>query len=132
MMDVRAALSDALVLAKQALSRKAPAVAAEEASAVNDAGSPVAAPARAATTRADIYARLGEAADQLERMEPHSPVPYLIRRAVELGRLPFPEMMKALVREEFKNALAEMNRELGIKEGEAAQHEPKAQSGSGW
>jgi len=56
----------------------------------------------------------------LERMEPHSPVPYLIRRAVALGALPFPEMMKALMREEFQQALNEMNRELGIKPPESS------------
>ena len=46
----------------------------------------------------------------------NSPVPFLIRRAVALGSLPFPQMMKALLREEFQQALVELNRELGIKE----------------
>ena len=72
-------------------------------------------PAKAAVTREDIYRRLGELADQLERMEPHSPVPYLIRRAVEWGMLPFPLLMKELIREDYAQAILEMNRELGIK-----------------
>ena len=37
--------------------------------------------------RADAYARLAEAADFLMRIEPHSPVPYLVQRATEWGRM---------------------------------------------
>jgi len=62
--------------------------------------------------------RLGEqtAAEgsPLERLEPHSPVPFLVRRAVELGALPFPLLMQELIRD--ANVLSEMNRELGIKQ----------------
>jgi type VI secretion system protein ImpA len=66
------------------------------------------------STREDIYRALAEAADALERLEPHSPVPFLVRRAVELGALPFPLLMAALIRD--SGVLSEMNRELGIKE----------------
>lgn len=38
-------------------------------------------------SRSDAYARLAEAADFLARTEPHSPVPYLVNRAVEWGRM---------------------------------------------
>jgi hypothetical protein len=41
-------------------------------------------------------------------------VPFLVRRAVELGALPFPLLMQELIRD--ANVLAEMNRELGIKQ----------------
>lgn len=37
--------------------------------------------------RADAYARLAEAADYLMHLEPHSPSPYLVQRAVEWGNL---------------------------------------------
>lgn len=37
--------------------------------------------------RADAYARLAEAADYLMHIEPHSPAPYLVHRAVEWGNL---------------------------------------------
>ncbi len=37
--------------------------------------------------RADAYARLAEAADYLMHLEPHSPTPYLVQRAVEWGNL---------------------------------------------
>jgi type VI secretion system protein ImpA len=36
--------------------------------------------------RADAYARLDEVATYLQYLEPHSPVPYLIRRAAEWGQ----------------------------------------------
>jgi type VI secretion system protein ImpA len=67
----------------------------------------------AAASRADAYRQLGEAADLLQRLEPHSPIPYLVKRAVELGALPFPQLMKALIRE--PNVLAELTREFGLK-----------------
>jgi type VI secretion system protein ImpA len=68
----------------------------------------------AASSRADAYRQLAEAAAMLERLEPHSPIPYLVKRAVELGALPFPQLMKALIRD--ANVLAELSREFGIKE----------------
>jgi type VI secretion system protein ImpA len=68
----------------------------------------------ALVTRADVLRRLREAADVLQRLEPHSPIPYLVRRAVELGELPFPQLIRALIRD--ANVLNELNRELGIKE----------------
>ncbi len=37
--------------------------------------------------RAQAYAILGQVADYLMRIEPHSPVPYLVRRATEWGAL---------------------------------------------
>ncbi len=63
-------------------------------------------------TRLAAYQQIEQAADLLCRLEPHSPVPYLVKRAVEMGRQPFPQMIRQLVREE--NTLTEMYRELGI------------------
>lgn len=37
--------------------------------------------------RADAYAQLAAAADFLMQIEPHSPVPYLVKRATEWGRM---------------------------------------------
>jgi type VI secretion system protein ImpA len=71
---------------------------------------------RAAVTRDDVYRRLSELAATLERLEPHSPIPWLINRAVELGAMPFPLLMRALIRD--SNVLSELNREFGIKEPE--------------
>ena len=62
--------------------------------------------------RQSVYQQIEDAANLLGRLEPHSPVPYLVKSTVELGRLPFPEMIKQFVREE--NTLCELYRELGI------------------
>lgn len=121
MTDFRAALGEAFTLTKQILDQKGPIVtAAAEGAATEAPGSAPAAGAaagtaapRAVATRADVYRQLHETANLLEKMEPHSPIPYLIRRAVELGAMPFPQLMKALIRND--GILTEMNRELGIK-----------------
>jgi type VI secretion system protein ImpA len=65
-------------------------------------------------TREEAYRQLARAAETLERLEPHSPIPYLVRRAVELGSLPFPQLIKALIRN--GEVLTELSRELGLKE----------------
>jgi type VI secretion system protein ImpA len=67
-------------------------------------------------SREQVYRQIATAADALRAMEPHSPIPYLLDRAVTLGDLSFPELMKVLVRD--AQVLAAMNRELGI-EGNA-------------
>ncbi len=64
--------------------------------------------------REQLYALLDTTAERLRAMEPHSPVPYLIKRAVRLGRLPFPRLMEQVIRE--PSALSELNREFGIAE----------------
>lgn len=46
--------------------------------------------------RADAYARLAETAEFLMRLEPHSPVPYLVRRAIEWGHLNTVELYQEL------------------------------------
>lgn len=66
-----------------------------------------------AGSRDAIYKQLGELARELERIEPHSPIPYLVRRAVSLGALPFHEMIKNFVRD--ANVYAELARELEFK-----------------
>lgn len=65
-------------------------------------------------TRAEIYARVAEAAAKLQQIEPHSPIPYLLSRAVELGTLSFPDLMKSLILN--ADVLKVLNRELGIKD----------------
>lgn len=121
--SLRPAMDDCLRLAKQILQRKgpAPSAASDEngdtsaADAANGGTGPAVGMGRSRlSTREDIYRALAEAADALERLEPHSPVPFLVRRAVELGALPFPLLMAALIRD--SGVLSEMNRELGIKE----------------
>lgn len=51
-------------------------------------------------SRADAYRRLSDAADYLLRTEPHSPTPYLVKRAVEWGNMGLPELLQQIVRNE--------------------------------
>jgi type VI secretion system protein ImpA len=62
--------------------------------------------------RNDAYRQLTEAATVLQQIEPHSPIPYMIHRAVRLGRMPFPDLVGKLVREE--SALATLRGEFGL------------------
>jgi type VI secretion system protein ImpA len=114
---MRRALDECTTLAQHLLQRKGPAPAEESADeereATEDRADGRTAPERMMASRADVYRRLAEAADLLQQLEPHSPIPYLIRRAVELGALPFPQLMQALIRED--SVLNELNREMGIK-----------------
>jgi len=48
--------------------------------------------------RADAYYLLAEAADFLARTEPHSPTPYLVRRAIAWGAMSLDELLPQLVR----------------------------------
>ena len=68
--------------------------------AVAAAGAPAPAPVLAALgvpqSREDAYRQLGVIAEYLARYEPHSPVPYLIQRALEWGRKPLPVLLAEL------------------------------------
>jgi len=48
-------------------------------------------------SRDEAYQRLAQAADYLLRTEPHSPTPYLVKRAVSWGGLPLQELLLELV-----------------------------------
>jgi type VI secretion system protein ImpA len=50
--------------------------------------------------RDEAYAALDRIANFLLRAEPHSPTPYLIRRAVKWGKLTLPQLMAEIMREE--------------------------------
>jgi len=47
--------------------------------------------------REDAYRKLSQIANYLATIEPHSPVPTLIRRAVTWGHMPFEELMRDLM-----------------------------------
>lgn len=67
-------------------------------------------------SRADAYRQLDGIANFLQSIEPHSPTPYLVRRAVSWGRMPLPELMQEVLREE-----GDLNRlftVLGLKPGQ--------------
>jgi type VI secretion system protein ImpA len=56
----------------------------------------VAATSYAPQSREDAYRQLGVIAEYLARYEPHSPVPYLIQRALEWGGKPLPILLGEL------------------------------------
>ena len=65
-----------------------------------------------ANNREGLYSQLSRIASALKTIEPHSPVPYLIERCVRMGSMSFPDLMRAMVRE--NSALDEMDRLLGM------------------
>jgi type VI secretion system protein ImpA len=68
------------------------------------------------STREEAYRLIGQVADALARIEPHSPIPDLLHRAIELGRMPFRRLIKELIRDGTN--LSQVYREFGIKEEE--------------
>lgn len=50
--------------------------------------------------RREAYATLEALADYLGEVEPHSPTPFLIRRAANWGRMSLPEVIAEIIREE--------------------------------
>jgi type VI secretion system protein ImpA len=113
--NIGAALNDCLKVANQILQRKTGAAgAASEDQPMGSTGPAEsgAAVARSIAGRADAYRMLNDAADMLQRIEPHSPIPYLVKRAVKLGELKFPDLMRALIRENA--VLDELDRMMGI------------------
>jgi type VI secretion system protein ImpA len=50
------------------------------------------------TSRDEAYRRLAEAAEYLSRIEPHSPAPYLVKRAILWGSMSLPELLREVVR----------------------------------
>lgn len=57
-------------------------------------------PAGPITTREEAYRVLEAAAEFLQRTEPHSPTPYLVKRAVAWGQMSLADLMQEIVREE--------------------------------
>jgi type VI secretion system protein ImpA len=67
-----------------------------------------------AMNRAEAYRQLGMLADKLAVMEPHSPIPDLLRWAVKLGGMPFKQLIREFVRN--SDTLEDIRRQFGIKE----------------
>lgn len=64
-------------------------------------------------SRAEAYIRLSEAADYLLRTEPHSPVPYLVKRAVSWGNMSLAELLYEFV--QSPDDLVTIQRLLGMR-----------------
>ena len=65
-----------------------------------DTATPPAAPAGPISSREAAYRQLAEVAQFLEALEPHSPVPALLRRAIGWGQMRLPELLAELMKEE--------------------------------
>jgi type VI secretion system protein ImpA len=114
--NLKSALEECRVLLQGEIAQKSPAPpdspTDEEAADGPELPGGAAGPERAMNSREQAYAQLERAASLLSQLEPHSPVPYMIQRAVQFGRLPFPRLMEQLIRNE--GVLSELNRELGV------------------
>ena len=66
------------------------------------------------SSREDAYRMLEAVAAFLEKTEPHSPTPYLVKRAVSWGRMSLADLMQEVVREE--GDIARYFSLLGIKD----------------
>lgn len=113
--DLRVAIGDCHTLAKLILKEKGPPP--DEMAALAATGEMMTGGAgvtRASSSREDIYTRLRQAADDLERLEPHSPIPHLLRRAGELGSMKFPELIRALLGDGA--TLSSIEKEFGLKQ----------------
>jgi type VI secretion system protein ImpA len=111
LLELRKALEQCHMLAREILGRKGPAPVEAPAAPAEANGStppharPAVRTAEAGDSREELYAALAATAARLQRIEPHSPIPILIQRAVELGSLTFPELMGALAKDHLMNAL---------------------------
>ena len=64
------------------------------------------------SSREELYRQIEVIATTLKRIEPHSPIPFMLDRCVRLGGLPFPSLMRAIIRE--AGTLDELDRIMGI------------------
>jgi type VI secretion system protein ImpA len=93
---VAQALQALLAMLPQVLVRAEPAAEASEQTAAAEAAQPLAVLLEL-QGREEAYRQLQRIADYLARTEPHSPVPYLIYRAVEWGHKPLRELLAELI-----------------------------------
>jgi type VI secretion system protein ImpA len=66
-------------------------------------------------SREDAYQTIQQAADYLERLDPHSPVPPMIKRAIRWGKMPLKDVLQEVIKE--PQALQEVKNLLGLSEG---------------
>ena len=66
-------------------------------------------------SREEAYQVIRHAADYLERLDPHSPVPYMLKRAVSWGTLPLKDLLQEIIKE--PQVLSEVKTLLGLGDG---------------
>jgi type VI secretion system protein ImpA len=140
--EVRSALRDCLQLAEQILQKKGPAPSddpidddipvSDDESPSEDAGANDSADSssdnghsgggggrvKRANSRSEIYAQLEQVSNRLLEIDPHSPISYLVQRAVKLSKLTLPQLLKALIRN--SQALDDLSRDLDLGVEESA------------
>ena len=96
---IRKALDDCQTMTRQILRLRGGAEGGEGASGSSAMDSPGGGGVGSVRNREDIYAQLNRLIDMLESTDPHSPVPLLIRRAIEMRGMKFPELVDALTKD---------------------------------
>ncbi len=66
-------------------------------------------------TRADALKRLSDVADYFQRAEPHSPVSYLVARAVKWGNMPLENWLQDVIKDD--SVLSNLRQTLGFNTG---------------
>jgi len=72
-------------------------------------------PTSALNSRQEAYQRLEEIANYLTTIEPHSPTPYLIKRAISWGHMSLMEVLEEIIHD--KNGLQGIMKILGVQDG---------------
>jgi type VI secretion system protein ImpA len=67
--------------------------------------------------RADAIRRLAAVAEYFRRTEPHSPVAYLVQRAVRWGEMPLEEWLQDVIHDE--SVLGQLRETLGLKDADS-------------
>jgi type VI secretion system protein ImpA len=68
-------------------------------------------------SRSDALSRLAALADYFRRTEPHSPVSYLVQRAVRWGEMPLEAWLQNVIHDE--SVLAQLHETLGLKDSQS-------------
>jgi type VI secretion system protein ImpA len=72
--------------------------------------------------RADAIRRLASVAEYFRRTEPHSPVAYLVQRAVRWGEMPLEEWLRDVIHDE--SVLGQLRETLGLKDADDGTSSP--------
>jgi type VI secretion system protein ImpA len=66
-------------------------------------------------SREQAFKSILQLADYFKKTEPHSPVAYLLEKAVRWGKMPLPRLLRELIKDD--PMLAELFRVMGVSEG---------------
>jgi type VI secretion system protein ImpA len=104
------------------LERESPPEPAQESAGAAQAGAAVAAASSSilnvsgAMTREQAFKSILQLADYFKKNEPHSPVAYLLEKAVRWGKMPLPRLLRELIKDD--PTLVELYRVMGVPDGQ--------------